>query len=280
MAMPSVLPLSCGESLKTETGREARMAEWEKRFSLVGRRALVTGATKGIGFEACKVLADAGADIVAVGRDAEGLAEVRLAVEKLGRRCVPIAADLATVEGPQAAAKAALAAFGTIDILLNNAGVTTVKSIIDTPVDDWEWVNNVNLRAPFLLAQALAPNMIKQRMGKIINVSSQSGVVALQDHGAYGASKGGLNMLTKVMTIEWAKYNIQANTICPTVILTPMGEMVWGDPAKGDPMKAKIPAGRFGKTIEVADLILFLASSASDLVNGQDILIDGGFTAQ
>jgi NAD(P)-dependent dehydrogenase (short-subunit alcohol dehydrogenase family) len=280
MAMPSVLPLSCGESLNIETSREARMAEWEKRFSLVGRRALVTGATKGIGFEACKVLADAGADIVAVGRDAEGLAEVRLAVEKLGRRCVPIAADLATVEGPQAAAKAALAAFGTIDILLNNAGVTTVKSIIDTPVDDWEWVNNVNLRAPFLLAQALAPNMIKQRMGKIINVSSQSGVVALQDHGAYGASKGGLNMLTKVMTIEWAKYNIQANTICPTVILTPMGEMVWGDPAKGDPMKAKIPAGRFGKTIEVADLILFLASSASDLVNGQDILIDGGFTAQ
>jgi NAD(P)-dependent dehydrogenase (short-subunit alcohol dehydrogenase family) len=256
------------------------MADWEKRFSLEGRRALVTGATKGIGLEACKVLADAGADIVAVGRDEKGLTEVAEAVRALGRRCLAVAADLATVEGPQTAAKKALAEFSTIDILLNNAGVTTVKSIIDTPVDDWEWVNNVNLRAPFLLAQALAPNMIKQRMGKIINVSSQSGVVALQDHGAYGASKGGLNMLTKVMTIEWAKYNIQANTICPTVILTPMGEMVWGDPAKGDPMKAKIPAGRFGKTIEVADLILFLASGASDLVNGQDILIDGGFTAQ
>jgi NAD(P)-dependent dehydrogenase (short-subunit alcohol dehydrogenase family) len=256
------------------------MADWIKRHSLEGKRALITGATKGIGFEACQVLADAGADIAAVGRDVKDLSAVKAAVEAKGRRCVTIEADLATVDGPKAAAAKALVAFGTIDILVNNAGVTTIKSIIDTPVEDWDWVNAVNMRAPFLLAQALAPAMIKQRMGKIINISSQSGVVALQDHSAYGASKGGLNMLTKVMTIEWAMHNIQANTICPTVILTPMGEMVWGDPAKGDPMKAKIPAARFGKTVEVADLILFLASSASDLINGQDILIDGGFTAQ
>lgn len=256
------------------------MSEWQKRFSLVGKRALVTGATKGIGFEACKVLADAGADIAAVGRDEKGLSEITRIVTAIGRRCIPIVADLATVEGPKSAARAALAAFGTIDILINNAGVTTLKSIIDTPVEDWDWVNAVNLRAPFLLAQALAPNMIAQGHGKIINISSQSGVVALADHSAYGASKGGLNMLTKVMTVEWAKHNIQANTICPTVILTPMGEMVWGDPAKGDPMKAKIPLGRFGKTVEVADLILFLASPASDMICGQDILMDGGFTAQ
>jgi 2-deoxy-D-gluconate 3-dehydrogenase len=256
------------------------MTQWTKRFSLEGRRALVTGASKGIGFETCRVLADAGADIAAVGRDEAGLAEVCKAVEALGRRCVPITADLATVEGPRTAARKALDVFGTIDILVNNAGVTTIKSIIDTPVDDWEWVNNVNLRAPYLLAQALVPKMIEQRMGKVINISSQSGVVALDDHGAYGASKGGLNMLTKVMTVEWAKHNIQSNAICPTVILTPMGEMVWGDPAKGDPMKAKIPAGRFGRTTEVADLILFLASSASDMICGQTILLDGGFTAQ
>jgi NAD(P)-dependent dehydrogenase (short-subunit alcohol dehydrogenase family) len=256
------------------------MSAWIDRFALAGRTALVTGATKGIGFEICRVLADAGADIAAVGRDTAGLADVAKAVESLGRRCVPIAADLATVEGPQEAARRALAAFGTVDILVNNAGVTTIKSIIDTPVDDWDWVNNVNLRAPYLLAQALVPGMIKQKRGKVINISSQSGVVALDDHGAYGASKGGLNMLTKVMTVEWAKHNVQCNSVCPTVILTPMGEMVWGDPAKGDPMKAKIPAGRFGRTTEVADLVLFLASSASDLINGQTILIDGGFTAQ
>lgn len=256
------------------------MAEWTKRFTLEGKRALVTGATKGIGLEVCKVLSDAGANIAAVGRDSRGLEEVAEAVKSRGRLCIPIAADLATVEGPQHAAKVALEAFGTVDVLVNNAGVTTIKSIIDTPVDDWDWVNNVNLRAPYLLAQALAPAMIAQKAGKIINVSSQSGVMALPDHGAYGASKGGLNMLTRVMTIEWAKHNIQCNSVCPTVILTPMGEMVWGDPAKGDPMKAKIPAGRFGRTVEVADLILFLSSSASDLINGQEILIDGGFSAQ
>ena len=256
------------------------MPQWTNRFSLEGRLALVTGATKGIGFETCRVLADAGADIAAVGRDEEGLAAVHREVEGLGRACVAISADLATVEGPRHAAREALKAFGTIDILVNNAGVTTIRSIIDTPVDDWDWVNNVNLRAPYLLAQELVPGMIRQRMGKIINISSQSGVVALDDHGAYGASKGGLNMLTRVMTVEWAKHNIQANAVCPTVILTPMGEMVWGDPAKGDPMKAKIPAGRFGRTTEVADLILFLASSASDMICGQTILIDGGFTAQ
>jgi NAD(P)-dependent dehydrogenase (short-subunit alcohol dehydrogenase family) len=256
------------------------MSEWTKRFNLEGKRILVTGATKGIGFEACKVLADAGANLAAVGRDEQGLAEVTKAVHALGRRCVAISADLATIEGPKQAAAQALTAYDTIDVLVNCAGVTTIKSIIDTPVEDWEWVNAVNLRAPYLLAQALAPNMIKQQAGKIINISSQSGVVALPDHAAYGASKGGLNMLTKVMTVEWARHNIQANTICPTVILTPMGEMVWGDPAVGDPMKAKIPAGRFGKTVEVADLILFLASSASDLINGQNIMIDGGFSAQ
>ncbi len=256
------------------------MSEWLKRFSLEGKRALVTGATKGIGFEACRVLADAGADLVVVGRDAQGLKDVTAAVKKAGRKCLAVSADMSTVEGPRLAAKAALAEFGTIDILVNNAGIALNQPLLDITMDSWDTTINVNLRAPFLLAQAVVPNMIKQRMGKIINVSSQSGVMALADHGSYGASKGGLNMLTKVMTIEWAKYNIQSNTVCPTVILTPMGEMVWGKPEKGDPMKAKIPLGRFGTTTEVADLILYLSSSASDLVTGQDILIDGGFTAQ
>jgi NAD(P)-dependent dehydrogenase (short-subunit alcohol dehydrogenase family) len=256
------------------------MSEWLKRFSLEGKRALVTGATKGIGFETCKVLADAGADLVVVGRDAQGLEDVSAAVKRAGRKCLAVSADMSTVEGPRAAAKAALAEFGTIDILVNNAGIALNQPLLDITMESWDTTINVNLRAPFLLAQALVPNMIKQRMGKIINVSSQSGVMALADHGSYGASKGGLNMLTKVMTIEWAKFNIQSNTVCPTVILTPMGEMVWGKPEKGDPMKAKIPLGRFGTTTEVADLILYLSSSASDLVTGQDILIDGGFTAQ
>jgi NAD(P)-dependent dehydrogenase (short-subunit alcohol dehydrogenase family) len=253
--------------------------DWTKRHGLTGKCALVTGATKGIGFETCKVLADAGADIAAVGRDVAGLRDVADAVTKLGKKCISIQADLGTSEGAMRAADDALKAFGTIDILINNAGIALIDPLLDAKVDDWDMTMAVNLRAPFLMARAIVPQMIKHKAGKIINVSSQAGVVGLDAHGAYAASKGGLNMLTKVMCAEWAKFNIQINTVCPTVILTPMGEKVWGKPAKGDPMRAKIPANRFGKPIEVADLILFLASSASDMINGQDVLIDGGYTA-
>ena len=255
------------------------MAEWTDRFGLKGKRALVTGATKGIGLETAKVLADAGADIAAVGRDAAGLAEVKAAVEAKGRRCVAISADMGTADGPVKAAKEALAAFGTIDILVNNAGVALIDPLLLASVADWDMTMAVNLRAPFLISRELVPGMIAQRQGKIINISSQAGVVGLDAHGAYCASKGGLNMLTKVMTVEWAKHNIQINTVCPTVILTPMGEQVWGQPEKGDPMKAKIPGGRFGRPMEVADAVLFLASSASDMICGHDLLVDGGFTA-
>jgi NAD(P)-dependent dehydrogenase (short-subunit alcohol dehydrogenase family) len=255
------------------------MADWINRFSLEGKRALVTGATKGIGFETCKVLADAGANIAAVGRDAAALKQVAKEVESRGRTCIQIVADMASEDGPVAAAQAALKAFGTIDILVNNAGIALIDNLLDAKIEDWDMTMAVNLRAPFLVAREVVPNMIKQKRGKIINISSQAGVVGLAAHGAYAASKGGLNMLTKVMTVEWAMHNIQINSVCPTVILTPMGEQVWGQPEKGGPMKAKIPGGRFGKPIEVADMILYLASSASDMVTGQDILIDGGYTA-
>lgn len=211
------------------------MADWQKRFSLEGKRALVTGATKGIGFETCRVLADAGADIAAVGRDKAGLANVAAAIASAGRRCVIIAADMATVDGPVRAAQEALAAFGTIDILVNNAGIALIDPLLDARVADWDMTMAVNLRAPFLLAREIVPGMIAQKRGKIVNVSSQAGVVGLEAHGAYCASKGGLNMLTKVMTVEWARHNIQINSVCPTVILTPMGEKVWASLQKVNP---------------------------------------------
>jgi NAD(P)-dependent dehydrogenase (short-subunit alcohol dehydrogenase family) len=255
------------------------MPEFTQRFSLTGKTALVTGASKGIGKEICRVLADAGADIAAVARDRDGLAEVKRTVEATGRRCLAIEADLATVDGPTKAARGALETWGAIDILVNNAGVTAIESILEAKVESWDWIMAVNLRAPFLLAQALAPRMIEKRAGKIVNVSSQTSEVALHNHAAYMASKAGLNALTKTMTVEWAQYNIQSNAVCPTVIMTPMGEMVWGDPKIGDPMRAKIPLGRFGKVVEIADLVLFLASPASDLITGQSIFADGGYTA-
>ena len=249
------------------------------RFAVQGKRALVTGGSKGIGAEAAIVLAQAGADVAIAGRDRAGLQATAAQIEAAGRRCVMIEADMRTTEGPLHAAQAALDAFGVVDVLVNNAGIARIAPILESPLADWEETIAVNLRAPYLLAQALAPKMIEQRSGKIINVSSQAGVVAIEGHASYAASKGGLNMLTKVMALEWGPHNIQVNAVAPTVILTPMGTQVWGDPAKAAPMLAKIPLRRFGQPVEVANLILFLASSASDLITGETILIDGGYTA-
>jgi 2-deoxy-D-gluconate 3-dehydrogenase len=250
-----------------------------ERFRVDGKRALVTGGSKGIGAEAAVVLAQAGADVAIVGRDRSGLQATAALVEQAGRRCLLIEADMASIDGPAQAASAALDAFGTVDILVNNAGIARLAPLAALSATTWDETMAVNLRAPYLLAQALVGKMIEQNAGKIINVSSQAGVAALEEHGAYCASKGGLNMLTKVMALEWGGHNIQVNAVCPTVILTPMGTEVWGDPAKAAPMLAKIPLRRFGQPHEVADLILFLASPASDLITGEAILIDGGYTA-
>lgn len=255
------------------------MAHYLERFQIDGKKALVTGGSKGIGVDIAVVLAQAGADIALVGRDASGLDATAQRVRAEGRQCITMTADLATANGCEHVSSAALDAFGIVDILINNAGIARVDSILDANLEDWEEVQAVNLRAPFLLAKALAPKMIEQKSGKIINISSQAGVIALEEHAAYCASKGGLNMLTKVMAAEWSRYNIQCNAVCPTIILTPMAEQVWSDPAKSNPMLEKTPLRRFGQPVEVADLVLYLASPASNLITGETILIDGGFTA-
>lgn len=243
---------------------------------LKGKVALVTGAGRGIGNAVARGLADRGATLAVNDLDATTAAA---AAAEIGNGAIAVAGDVSDEAVVTLMVETTLAKLGRIDILVNNAGIALIEPLLQASVADWDQTMAVNLRAPFLLAREVVPGMIAQKRGKIINVSSQAGVVGLEGHGAYCASKGGLNMLTKVMTVEWARHNIQINSVCPTVILTPMGEKVWGEPAKGEPMLAKIPANRFGKPVEVADMILFLASSASDLVCGQDILIDGGYTA-
>ena len=255
------------------------MPDYTKRITLAGQRALITGASRGLGAEIAAVFADAGADLVLTGRDAAGLETTQKLVESKGRRCLCVEADLRTVEGPRLAGQKALEFFGTVDILVNNAGVVFVDSLLETPLDHWEETLTVNLRAPLLLAQTVVPKMIEQRRGKVINISSAAGVLAPEGHGAYSASKAGLQLLTQTMAAEWAQFNVQANAVAPTVILTAMGRQVWGDPAKGDPMKARIPSRRFGEPIEVADLVLFLASPAANFICGQVIRIEGGLSA-
>ena len=255
------------------------MSDYTSRFNVQGKRALVTGASRGIGAEIATLLADAGADVGIVGRDAEGLEATRQAIASKGRRCVAIQADLQTVEGPRIAGAQALEFFGTVDILVNNAGVFHRQSILETTVEQWDETQAVNLRAPFLLAQVVVPGMIKQQSGKVINVSSLASVVGCEGHAGYSASKGGMNMLTRVMAAEWGMFNIQTNAIAPAVVLTDMGKKVWGDEAKSAPVKARIPLHRFGTPIEIADLVLYLASPASDFICGQVVLIDGGYSA-
>jgi len=144
---------------------------------------------------------------------------------------------------------------------------------------DWDLTMAVNVRAPFILSRLLAPPMIAQKWGKIISISSQTGVIALKDHAAYAASKGALNALTKSLMAEWAEHNIQVNSICPTVVLTPMGEKLWSGSEKSGPFLAKTPLGRFGQPVEIADLALYLASPAAELINGEIIMIDGGYSS-
>ena len=261
------------------TDGDAPPDDWTRRFSLAGRTALVTGASRGIGEEICRVFADAGADIVASARDEAALESVAEAVREKGRRCTVIPAELHDPDAVERLAREALDAVGTVDILVNNAGIARVAPALETTLGTWDEVMAVNLRAPFQLARALAPRMIEQRWGKIVNVSSQAGVIAIEEHVAYSASKAAMNAMTRGLMIEWARHNVQVNAICPTVILTPMGREVWGPGEKSDAVLARSPVRRFGEPIEVADLALYLASPASALVNGESVMIEGGFSA-
>ena len=253
--------------------------DWRDRFSLQGRKARGTGASKGIGIGIAEDFAQAGADIVAVARDEAGLAEAAALVERHGRRCLRVPADMADPGSTVAAARRALAEWGPIDILVNCAGLTRLAPAERLTLEQWDEVMAVNLRAPFLLARELAPAMIAQRWGKVVMISSQTGVIALQDHAAYAASKGGLNALTKSLCAEWARHNVQVNAICPTVVMTPMGRAVWGTPEKGEPFRLATPARRFAETVEIADAALFLASDASAMINGDLLMVEGGFTS-
>mmetsp|Transcript_2816 Transcript_2816/g.8605 ORF Transcript_2816/g.8605 Transcript_2816/m.8605 type:complete len:266 (-) Transcript_2816:208-1005(-) len=248
------------------------------RLSLTSRRCVVTGGNRGLGIEISLGLMHAGAEVAVISRNGPD----KDAAERLSEsgKWHNVQGDLDTTEGTLEVADKTLAALGKVDVLVNNAGVAMLDPLEKISPEVWDKTMAINLRAPFLLAQKFVPGMMEQRAGKIVNVSSLAGVDALDQHGAYCTSKAGLNMLTKMMTVEWAKYNIQANAICPTVILTDMGKEVWGKPETGDPMKAKIPLGRFGEPVEVADAVVFLASNASDLICGQSICLDGGYSVQ
>ena len=183
------------------------------RFNLDNQRVVVTGASRGLGAEIASSLAAAGAELMISGRDAIGLEYTRQLVKQHGHACHVMKADLRSIDETLQLADAALEMFSTVDILINNAGVVYVEDLLNTTLEHWQETQAVNLRAPLLLAQRLVPGMIKQRRGKIINISSVAAVLAPEGHAAYSASKGGLNLLTQTMAAEWGRYNIQANAV-------------------------------------------------------------------
>ena len=252
---------------------------WENRFSLAGKTALITGASSGIGAAIAEVFAEAGADIVGHGRNTARLAALEDTIKTTGRRFTAVTGDLSDARETTNVAAQALSTFQNIDILVNSAGIALTAPVIDYELDDWQKTIAVNLTAPFILSKALLPGMIERRQGKIINISSQTGVIALKDHAAYAASKGGLNALTKSLMTEAAPHNVQVNAICPTVVLTEMGKELWSAPEKKDPFINRTPLGRFGEPIEIADMALYLACPASDLVNGAIMMIEGGYSS-
>lgn len=256
----------------------------EQRYAgvlrLDGKRALITGAGKGIGADIARAFAAAGADLVLSGRvDAELTRAGRVLSDEFGVEVRSAAVDLADHDGPSALARLAADAFGGLDILVNNAGISLPESVVGTTPENFDATLAVNLRAPALLAAQIGALMVEQGTGgSIVTVASAAALAPLPEHYAYCASKAGLVMATKVLARELGPHGIRANSVCPTVVLTEMGQRVWGEEAKAAPMLARIPLGRFAVPHEVSDAVVWLCSDAASMVNGADIAIDGGYT--
>ncbi len=251
-------------------------------MNLSGYRALVTGASRGIGAAVARRLAAGGADLGLVARSRSGLEALAEELRSLGRQCLVIEADLATVEGVKDAASQALCEAAHWQILVNNAGVAHQTPLLEETAQSWDALMGVNLRAPMLLAQALVPGMIENGGGKIVNVSSVAAFLGTPGFSAYAASKAALNQLTRTMAVEWGPHKIHVNAVCPTIILTDMGRQLWDRPDMAEARHAKearIPMHRFGTAEEVADVVAFLAGPESNYINGVAVPVDGGLMA-
>lgn len=265
-----------------------------KEYGLENKVAIVTGAGRGIGKAIALALAEAGADIAAAARTVEQIEQTAEEIRKLGRRALAVPADVTKRDQVQNVVEQTGAQFGKIDILVNNAGMGILKPIAftpgmklegwhvadswDTPLTEEEWhqVINTNLTSAFLFAQAVGPHMLKQKKGKFINISSNSAELAPPYFSAYCVSKAGLSMFTRCLATEWAPYNICVNAVGPGSVLTELSTPVLDDPERKEFILKSIPLGRMGETREIALLVVYLASEASNFLTGQTLYIDGG----
>jgi 2-deoxy-D-gluconate 3-dehydrogenase len=249
------------------------------QFSLKGKVAIVTGASRGIGQGMAVGLAEAGADIVGVAT--REMKETRAQVEALGRKFIEVRADLGSLDAVDVIVKAALDAFGKIDILVNNAGTIRRQPSLEFSLQNWDEVININLRTPFFLAQAVAKQFVKQgHGGKIINTASmlsfQGGILVP----SYTASKSAIAGITKTMANEWAKYNINVNAIAPGYIATDNTAAIRADENRNQSILERIPAGRWGTPEDMKGALVFLASDAGSYMQGHILAVDGGWLAR
>lgn len=246
-------------------------------FSLTGKTAIITGASKGIGKAIAQILGKAGANVVISSRNQEALDEVAAELMKEGIMAIGIAANAGKTSDLTNLVDKTVAAFGGVDIIVNNAATNPVFGALET-VDERaiDKIMDVNLKGPFLLAKAAFPELQK-RGGSIINISSVEGVTPSQGLGMYSVSKAALIMLTKSMAVEWGRHNIRVNAICPGLIQTKFSEALWTNEKIMKMMMQKVPLGRMGQPEEMAGLALFLASDAGAYCTGGVYVADGGF---
>jgi NAD(P)-dependent dehydrogenase (short-subunit alcohol dehydrogenase family) len=250
-------------------------------FDLTGQVALVTGAGRGLGQAISLALAHAGADIALGLRDVNARGDLTNQIEAMGRRVLPLQMDVRHLDQIFQAVDDTVRHFGRLDILVNNAGLAPENLAENVREEDFDLTLAVNLKGTFFASQAAGRVMIRQKSGRIINLSSQAGFVALPTESIYCMTKAAIAHLTKCLAVEWGKHNITVNAVAPTFIRTPGTEACLADPEfRSDVIERIAALHRVGEPMEVAGAVVFLASSAASLITGETILIDGGWTAR
>ncbi|HYF94175.1 MAG TPA: glucose 1-dehydrogenase [Symbiobacteriaceae bacterium] len=248
------------------------------RFSLEGRVALVTGAGRGIGKALALGLAQDGADVICLARTSSEIEATAAAARLMGRRAMAVTADITKQAEIEAAVDAALEQMGRIDILVNNAGMNIRTPALELSEHDWDTVVDTNLKGPFLVAQTVGRHMCRAGYGRVINISSVGGGVALRTGVAYGSSKAGLNHMTRILALEWAKYGVTVNAIGPWYFKTSLTASLLANEQYLGEILARTPLRRVGELEELVGPVVFLASGASSYVTGQVLFVDGGMT--
>ena len=249
-------------------------------FDLSGRRALVTGSSKGIGAALAAGLAEAGADVVLNGRDTGALTRARDELAgRTGARVHAVAFDVTDAAAVDAGVREAEEAAGPLDILVNNAGTILREPMLQVPVADWRNLLDTNLTGAFIVGRAVARSMVERGYGKIINVCSVLSWLARPGTAPYAASKGGLVMLTRSMCAEWGRNGVTANGLAPGYVVTELTRALVDDPEFDAWLRRRTPAGRWAQVEDLVGTLVWLAAPASDFVNGQVIAVDGGLTA-